>query len=819
VAPFFDRFRLRAALTSAAIWGAAAPAWAETPLPVNVPAGTGQQALSVFVSKGDVVVAACAAAPCSAGAVALNVPASLRGKPMRAEVVSIAAGRRAVVVTVGGGAPTFQAVVAAPLAPGAPEVAFAGLVGLVNGQPGTQTGPMVQVSEADANGFRRVVVGEQYESVSLCGRPTLLAPRVMSPNDLKLHDAKMQRLSVAERDRARQVKAVRMADDEPSHAASGVLTTLAASSALGPFQALTDGNPETTWSENVGGDGKGEFVVMHAPPELPISGLELLVRPQAQAPAEGAAPETLFIAGPKELVEVTLPEDAWKTPGARYRITLDPPLQSSCLALVLDRAFTQSKTAQVTLAELSVVSELGESQLPALVAALAGGGQRAEAAKALLAAGGAPAFTAVAQAFESLDEGGRRVALEVMDQAPCELSAPVFVTALTGKIEAHVHHAQSRLARCGAAGGEALARALEKTNKTDKRLMPLLVTQLTLTDPARAVRAFMPLMDEKTVARRRLLRTALAQAAKSEAAGAAVRATLADPVTPEVALVDLLRALGEQAPRFQPEAGQALARLSQGSPSFRTRYLLLGPSAVLSGASKEADQSFRRSLASDPDPHVRAAALSLVNEPPRYQAELLKALDDKDMRVREASVRALAAPQATFARPALTTRLKQDEWPLIRAAAADALARSGRNQQVDQSLTEALLDDSALVRARSVRALGERRAQNAAGRIRDHLADKDEWPEVRAEAARALGALCDHESSDMLLAFAKVLADPMASPDSQLIATGAVMSLGRLAEPNLAQQLAPLTGKKASPQARRAAAAALSTRDTCKAKP
>lgn len=786
---------------------------------MNVPAGTGQQALSVFVSKGDVAVAACAAAPCNAGALALNVPAALRGKPMRADVVSIAAGRRAVVVTVGGGAQTFQAVVAAPLAPGAPEVAFAGLVGLVNGQPGTQTGPMVQVSEADANGFRRVVVGEQYESVSLCGRPTLLAPRVLSPNDLKLHDAKMQRLSVAERDRARSVKAVRIPDGEANRAAAGVLTTLAASSALGPFQALTDGNPETAWSENVGGDGKGEFVVMHAPPELPISGLELLVRPKAQSPAEGAAPETLFIAGPKDLVEVTLPDDAWKTPGARYRITLDPPLQSSCLALVLDSAFTQSKTAQVTLAELSVVSELGENQLPALVAALAGGGQRAEAAKALLAAGGAPAFTAVAQAFDSLDEGGRRVALEVMDQAPCELSAPVFVIALTGKIEAHVHHAQSRLARCGAAGGEALAQALDKTNKTDKRLMPLLVTQLTLTDPARAVRAFMPLMDEKTVARRRLLRTALAQAAKSEAAGAAVRATLADPATPEVALVDLLRALGEQAPRYQPEAGQALARLAQGTPSFRTRYLLLGPSAVLSGASKDADQSFRRSLASDPDPHVRAAALSLVNEPQRYQSELLKALDDKDLRVREASVRALAAPQATFARPALATRLKQDEWPLIRAAAADALARSGANAEIDQSLTEALLDDSALVRARSVRALGERRAQNAAGRIRDHLADKDEWPEVRAEAARALGALCDHESSDMLLAFAKVLADPMASPDSQLIATGAVMSLGRLAEPNLAQQLAPLTGKKASPQARRAAAAALSTRDTCKAKP
>jgi hypothetical protein len=40
-----------------------------------------------------------------------------------------------------------------------------------------------------------------------------------------------------------------------------------------------------------------------------------------------------------------------------------------------------------------------------------------------------------------------------------------------------------------------------------------------------------------------------------------------------------------------------------------------------------------------------------------------------------------------------------------------------------------------------------------------------------------------------------------------------------LAQPGLASQLAPLTSKKAAPQARRAAAAALATPDTCRAKP
>ncbi len=63
-------------------------------------AGGGQQALSVFVAKGEVVAATCASAPCSAGALPLGVPASLRSKTPRAELVPLGSGKHAVVVTV-----------------------------------------------------------------------------------------------------------------------------------------------------------------------------------------------------------------------------------------------------------------------------------------------------------------------------------------------------------------------------------------------------------------------------------------------------------------------------------------------------------------------------------------------------------------------------------------------------------------------------------------------------------------------------------------------------------------------------------------------
>ncbi|HYP87998.1 MAG TPA: hypothetical protein VEQ59_07585, partial [Polyangiaceae bacterium] len=236
-------FPLRASWFQALILGGicAAPgvAVAEPGLPVHVAAGGGQQALSVLSVKGDVQVAACAAAPCSAGAATLDVPAALRSKPARAEVVPLGGGRRAVVLTITSGAETFQAVVAAPLSGNAPKVLFAGLVGFLNGQEGTRSGPMVQVSEAAADGSKRVLVGEQNEAVSLCGRPTILAPQLLTPNDLELHAAKVQRLSVKEREAARQVKATRLADDEPSHAARSVLSALAATTAIGAPQALT----------------------------------------------------------------------------------------------------------------------------------------------------------------------------------------------------------------------------------------------------------------------------------------------------------------------------------------------------------------------------------------------------------------------------------------------------------------------------------------------------------------------------------------------------------------------------------------------------
>src|SRR5690606_9698766 len=145
-------------------------------------------------------------------------------------LIPIGSGRHAVHVVVSD-APNrraYELVVAAPSSGLEPLVVFEGFTGLVSGQEGAREGPMVFVSEPTDKGERRIVVGKQYESISLCGRPTVLAPNVLNPADLKLHPAKVQRLSPAERNRATRLTAVRL----PEGAALGpsVLSALGASS-------------------------------------------------------------------------------------------------------------------------------------------------------------------------------------------------------------------------------------------------------------------------------------------------------------------------------------------------------------------------------------------------------------------------------------------------------------------------------------------------------------------------------------------------------------------------------------------------------------
>src|SRR5689334_22907520 len=173
-----------------------------------------------------------------------------------------------------------------------------------------------------------------------------------------------------------------------------LLRATAASSAVErKFATLTDGDPETTWSENKVGDGAGEFISLSSASEVGIPALEITIRPKEDI--EGAAaPKTLYLATEDKLFLVTMPEDAWKQPpGTRYTIKLPEELHASCVSVVLGEAYAakskdpkaDAKLPLVTLAEVEASTAFDGQSIEGMVGALAGGGDRAKAAAALLA--------------------------------------------------------------------------------------------------------------------------------------------------------------------------------------------------------------------------------------------------------------------------------------------------------------------------------------------------------------------------------------------------------------------------------------------------
>ncbi|HEV8547775.1 MAG TPA: HEAT repeat domain-containing protein, partial [Polyangiaceae bacterium] len=553
-----------------------------------------------------------------------------------------------------------------------------------------------------------------------------------------------------------------------------------------------------------------------APGELGIDGIELSIRPPKATPANAVSPKELWLATNKQLFAVTLPEDAWAHPGARYRVRFPAPVRNDCLSLVLESAFDERTDASVTLAEVSAVTSLGSVNVLELVATLDGGGAKAESAKVVLRSLGQPAFDAVAAGFGKLGEGGKRAALEVLDAAPCATSAPVYVDAFLGPYEAQRIHARDHLPRCGAEAAPVLAARLGAARGPE---LTRVASALADIAPAAAVGLFVPLMQEPAVERRAALRSALGRVADRPEALAALRHVLADPATPEVALLDVLRAVGQRASTLMPEAGAALDRLAAPTASLRVRYLRVAPAAELAVASPSARALLEQSIANEADPHVRATATSAVHDPAQFQPLLLRALADTDPRVRMAAAHGLAGAVDARATPALVATLERDPWPAVRGLAAEALGSAPISAQTDERLVKALGDDSWVVRRATLAALGTRGVRAHADDVLERLDDDEEWPAVRQSAARALGALCHEPALASLTKHAHSLADPMAPTEERGIGYAALGALRDLAPPDLQKRLAPLLDRRAPAGARAAAEAALRDRSPkCRAR-
>ncbi len=705
---------------------------------------------------------------------------------------------------------------------------WAAVTGYTKGEAGERTGASLELSPPDESGERVVVAGELREDLRLCGQTrTLLAPRVLDPESLAFRSATMQRLPEDQRDKAERVVASPHGGPADPPLARLLLAT-GASTAIGNPAAVTDGDRLTTWSEARPTDGHGEFVVMRAAGAVPIARLAISLAPPAPPPPspQGAAPRSFFLLTDDRTLAVTIPEDPWLHPGAAYEIPLADPIKTSCLALVLDKAYVRAGEAHpnVTVAELTAYSAFDRpgATLDPVAKALAGGGPRAEAAKEILERAGDAGLAAALAAFASLDAPGRALAIDAaIGAGTCEASAPLLLTAIDDADGEVARKGREKIERCGKRAVAALLAAL---HAPDSKLRATAATLVASVAPAEALEPLVSALGHEgaTATERSALRSGIAKAARA-ASGDKLAALVGGGRSAE-AEVDLLRALEERLPAIATPSDAAIAALEGGTPPMRTRFLLIGPVAALARGGDAAEATrLAEVIAKDGDAAVRAHAAEAAAGVPAATAVLAQAVEkDPAPRVREAALEAFASARPDGRAPAdalvgsVAHALSSDEWTFVRAAAAAALASFPAGPRVDEALEAAVADSSPGVREAVVTALGGHGDVRAAKQVRERLADDHETLEVRLAAARTLASLCDRASLDLLTTLASRAPLPMASDEDIAIGFEAAQALGHLHPPDLATRLAPLAAKDARVEARTAAARALATAPTCR---
>ena len=689
---------------------------------------------------------------------------------------------------------------------------FAGLTGYTKGDDGDRSGNVVLVYDRDATS-KFVIVAESREDTRICGQAsTPLGPRGIDAKTMQLRGATLHRIDKKARDAAQRV----VAQARTSTVAPLARVLVATGGSAPASAALTDGKLDTAWSEQRPGDGHGEFATLRAPSELPIQSLVVTIAP-AKPRAEGAAPRTFFVAMDDRLLQVTMPEDAWTKPGQAYDIPLPEPVRTTCVAVVLDEAYERGNDApEVSIAELAALTKFDAEGAKLADVAQALSSPRGDEAAALLRRAGADGLAAVAAAYPQLDGRGRALAVDVASSAgACDGPAAELLTRALADQESEVRkRALGRIERCGKSAAEALISAVRSDDEPRRAASaPLLATVA----PALAVEPLAEQLGKGSAVTRRAVRGAFARAASS-ASRDRLLALLGKRDLPAAARLDLLRAAGPKLAELRPEADVVIADLLRSSPDMATRYLLAQPLASLartpdatSGELSRLAELARR----DPEPAVRARAAELSAGIGPLLPALIAACADPEPRVREAALKALGSANVSTGAAAAALASKRDEWTFVRAAAPDTLGALPQDATTTNALVAALADPSAKVRVSALGALGKHKVTSQAARVRERLDDPREDADVRALAARTLGAMCVQTATDRLTKLALNSRAPVDEADER-IGMAAIEALGALHPADLESRLAPLRAKDVRMPVRRAADRALAEPGTCR---
>jgi hypothetical protein len=345
--------------------------------------------------------------------------------------------------------------------------------------------------------------------------------------------------------------------------------------------------------------------------------------------------------------------------------------------------------------------------------------------------------------------------------------APVFVAAVEFGTEEQRSTANEELKKAPKQASEILRARLSDASSGGKAR---LVDALVLVAPADAVSAIVPLLSNESSAQRLHFRRALATLAGSKSAGPAVRATVEgigrgkSGAPPDVE-VEILRAAGPQLRAWKKSALPALERLSQ-SASFERAYRLLPHVLDLAGESQPLQAAFSAWLSG-----ARPKGASAIQR---------AALSVRALEVLSESARSPAAYQEQVMGLFASDNMRVRRSALIASIDEDLQAPE---QEVLRLLARDDWPEVRAAAARATTAFEPRVDQTTLERTLARRLRKDAHPSVRAAVARALGGRSgEHSRKALRRAFEK--------DESHEVRAEAALALGDLCD---TESLAPLT--------------------------
>lgn len=741
----------------------------------------------------------CATSPCRAtdqdNGPPIEIPAE--GRPSEGDVVvealTVGPGKVLLHVRVPGRSPGSGAVTTprgraweALLVPGRDAPLFVGATGLVKGDEGERTGQGLEVTAPSRPGtFARVLLGELREDVTLCGQDvTLVAPRAYDPASGTWGPPNPLGPTAAQAAKARALSGA------PSPPTGSPLVPLLGSGAVGSL---------------------GSALLRRAPPEVPLARLTIT----RGAPTLSA----VFVLTDRETFAVSAPPASLS-----FDVTLPSPVRTSCVA-VTPRA---GAGALVDVVAYSALEGPGVT-LATVVRHLEDEGPDGEGASALLKRGGPAVGRAVEAAWPQLGPVGRGRAVDVLSSVvPCAEAAPLWIRSLSearapspsprssrgpAPVDEARRRAQAHLERCGHGALPALSSAVTGASLEGRAVAAPLLAQI---GGASALPVLAGVAGEGPAEIRSVVRGALAKAART--ASPEALATLLAPGLPPRAALERLRGLREVLPRVPREAHDTLEGILRAQPSADERWLALDLLAVLARAGDPWAQGILEASTRDTDGPVRVRALEVGGDLAGVARRLGSLADDPEPRVRRAALMELERhPQADGAEVAIR-HLHDEPWTFVRVAAVGALgaapssARSAK--AVPDALAVSLRDGAPAVRVATLAIIGRRREASLGSEVLRRLVDNDEEMDVRAAAAETLGTLCVGAAVEPLTTLARH--SPGTDGEGAAVSAAAVAALGHLRPADLAQRLEPLRGAGAPPLLVRAVESALRDPAPCR---